>query len=671
MSKLSRILLLLAPLGFLIPLNAHALAKAIKPSSEYQKNLQLLHEHQKGTSVLSHRDHIDLLNRLAIYHRFKHADSIKVYVDLALKTNSDRSYEKGYIDSHTYLAYYHTEKGNYEQALRLFKKTRKLAEKSSKPELLVTVLRYWGLYDMYTGSQKDLIKHNYENIKLCRENGLTEDEAALRHNLGFTYSRYGMYECAHKEYVIADSLWKIVGQEHNAAYTRSNIALNALNQGDMNTFHQYNNSSLRELDGELDPLWTSRACRVYAQYYLKTKKLDSALYWIDQSQALANTLENNRDQLELYSLYTDIYLGMKDLENAEASVHGALELSRKFKDSVALLQAYERYKDIAILQGDKEKTYELLLEYTKLKDKFDQLAAHKSLEFLKAHKEYELERKEQQSALAQKNWVILGILILLLGLCVILHLARKNYLNQKNANSQLSQLNASKDKLFSIISHDLISPVNTLKEMLALYHDNVISEQQVLDSIPRLKSRVEISSFALNNLLYWAQTQMSGFRANPQEVNLKERAALTCDLFEEEIKTKNLQIECSIPVGYQIWFDINHFDVILRNLVSNAIKFTPENHKIHFDVKEQGKEIMFEIYNEGSQIPTDVVYALLEDRVYHSSPGTNQEKGTGIGLRISKELAELNKGHLEIQASKSGTKVKMLFPKSSVLKAVS
>ena len=336
-----------------------------------------------------------------------------------------------------------------------------------------------------------------------------------------------------------------------------------------------------------------------------------------------------------------------------------------------MLNAYEQYKEIAMLQGDKEKVYEILIEYTRLKEKFDQVVANKNMEFLKAYKEYELERNAQQAALNQKNWIIWGILILLFGLCVILYLARKNFVNQKKANSQLSQLNASKDKLFSIISHDLISPVNTLKEMLTLYHEHVITEEEVLQSIPRLRSRVELSSFALQNLLYWAQTQMSGFKANPQEINLKERAAWTCDLFEEEIKAKQLQIECEIPIGFRIWFDPNHFDVILRNLISNAIKFTPNGQKICFNIEENRQEIMFEIHNQGVQIPEEVLQALEEDRLYPSAPGTKKEKGTGIGLRISKELAELNNGRLKAETNQEGTSVSVFFPTSSVLKAVS
>lgn len=666
-----RILAFLLFICLLTPQQGRAYYVEKKELEHHRQEIQTLKDYQKGLLVLTHEEHIDLLNELAIFHRYKHADSIKFYVDIALSANQYRSYKKGYVDSQTYLAFYHTEKGQYKIAQEIFNKTRVLAEELKDPSALVTLLRYWSLFDLYTGSQKDLIKHNYESINLCQLNGFAEEEAILRHNLGYTYYRYGMHDYAHREYLMADSLWRKAGKFQNAAYSRSNLALNALRNGDLNRFHQFNNSSLRELNGETDPLWTSRAYRVNALYYLETQKLDSALYWIDRSQSLANTLNNNRDQLELYTLYTDIHLRRKDLEKAEASVLSALEISKKLKDSVALVQSLEQYKELSILQGNKEKTYEILLEYTKLKNKFDQVVANKNLAFLKAHKDYELERKEQETMLAQKNWIILGILFLLFGLCVILYLARENYVNQKKANTQLSELNASKDKLFSIISHDLISPVNTLKEMLALYHDNAISKKEVLNSIPRLRSRVEISSFALNNLLYWAQTQMSGFKARPQEVNLKDRAALTCDLFLEEVEAKNLQVECFIPVGLRIWFDVNHFDVILRNLISNAIKFTPENRRILFDVQEKENEILFFIHNQGSTIPREVLEALKENKTYQSTPGTKQEKGTGIGLKISKELAELNKGRLEVESNSEGTKVSIYFPKSFVLKAVS
>ena len=523
MSKVSRILLVIFLLAYLTPTKGYSFYKPRKELTGHKKDIPKLKDYNKGLVMLSHEEHIDLLNELAIFHRFKHADSIKYYVDIALLSNENADYKKGYVNSQTYLAYYHTEKGHYKKAEELFIRARELAEALNDPSALVTVLRFWSLHDMYTGAQKDLIKHNYESIELCQTHGLTEEEAVLRHNLGFTYYRYGMHDYAHQEYLLADSLWREVGQYQNAAYTRSNLALNALKNNDLATFHKFSTSSLRELNGDTDPLWTSRACRVYAKYYLKTQNPDSALYWNNRSQDLANSLENNRDQLELDELYAAIYLKKNELGQAERSVQKALSLAIKFKDSVSMLNAYEQYKEIAMQQGDKEKVYEILIEYTRLKEKFDQVVANKNLEFLKAYKEYELERSAQQAALNQKNWIIWGILILLFGLCVILYLARKNYVNQKKANSQLSQLNASKDKLFSIISHDLISPVNTLKEMLALYHDQVISEEEVLQSIPRLRSRVELSSFALQNLLYWAQTQMSGFKAQSTRNQFKRK----------------------------------------------------------------------------------------------------------------------------------------------------
>jgi signal transduction histidine kinase len=207
--------------------------------------------------------------------------------------------------------------------------------------------------------------------------------------------------------------------------------------------------------------------------------------------------------------------------------------------------------------------------------------------------------------------------------------------------------------------------------MLTLYRDNVLSESEVLESIPRLKSRVDMSSFTLNNLLYWAQTQMSGFHANPVEVDLKKRAQMTCSFFNEDIENKNISLNCEIPVGYKARFDVNHLDVILRNLVSNAIKFTPEGGEIQFRITELDNRIAFEVINEGVSIPTEVIQALEDDQTYSSSPGTRQEKGTGVGLKIAKELTELNGGEFElVTPGVDGTTVRIYLPKVSPLKAV-
>jgi len=654
---------------FVQPLSANNKRKDRRTA--HRQKTELLEKHQTGEVTLEHKEYIDLLNELAIFYRFKDSDCLAFYAAQALRDNSMDIYPKGYMTSEIYLTFYYSEQGEYAKALKRYQAIKKITDEMNDPDLSVTLLRYWSLHDSFSGAQKELIEHNYESIAICQKYGFIEQEAALRHNWGWTYFKYDLHDKAHQEYVIADSLWQVAGLLENAAYTRSNIALNALENEDYETFHKYRKSSLPYLNPSKDPLWSSRAYRIYAQYFLKMGQLDSTQYWIDKSQDLVNLLNNKRDQLELFTLYTKLFTRQQKLDTAETTALAALDLSRRFKDSLALVTSYEQYKDIAMLQGDQEKTYALLLEYTSLKSNFDKAAANRNLDFLRAQHQYDSEKASQELALAEKNWVIIGVLFLLGCVSVILYLARKNYANQKAANKELSQLNASKDKLFSIISHDLISPINTLKEMLALYKDNVLTESEVLDSIPRLKTRVDMSSFTLNNLLYWAQTQMSGFKSNPKSVDLKDRASLACSLFTEEIKAKDLLPECAIPIGYNVWFDINHLDVILRNLVSNAIKFSPLKGRIQFKIEEKDNQVIFTIRNEGEAVPEHIIFALKNDDNYTSTPGTKEEKGTGVGLKISKELTELNGGSFEIFADpKGGTRVRIRMPKAAHLKAV-
>lgn len=667
--SLRTVFVILLACFFVQPLSAKNKGKERR--STHQQNTQLLEKHQTGEVTLEHQEYIDLLNTLADNYKFKDSDCLKFYTDRALKDNSMEKYAKGYLTSKIYMAFYHSEQGNYTEALARFNAIKVATDEMDDPDLSVALLRFWGLHDMFTGSQKELIKHNYESIEICRRHGYAEQEAVLRHNLGWTYFKYDLYDKADEEYMQADSLWRAAGRDQDAAYTLSNAALNALENEDYDAFHKYRSLSIGNLDPNTDPLWSSRAYRVYAQYFLTMGQLDSSKFWLDKSQDLINILNNQRDQLELNTLYAELYTRQQRLDTAETTVLAALALSRKFKDSLSLVTSYELYKDIAMQQGDQEKAYALLLEYTNLKSNFDKAVANRNMEFYRAQQQYEDEMNDQELALAEKNWVIIGILFLLGCVMVILYLARKNYANQKAANKELSQLNASKDKLFSIISHDLISPVNTLKEMLALYKDNVLTDSEVLDSIPRLKTRVDMSSFTLNNLLYWAQTQMSGFRSNPKSVDLKNRASMACSLFTEEIKAKKLIPECSIPVGYNVWFDINHLDVILRNLVSNAIKFSPEKGRIRFNIEEKENQVIFEIHNDGKAISKQITLALENDDTYSSTPGTREEKGTGVGLKITKELTELNGGTFEIFADpQGGTKVRIRMPKAAHLKAV-
>ena len=246
-------------------------------------------------------------------------------------------------------------------------------------------------------------------------------------------------------------------------------------------------------------------------------------------------------------------------------------------------------------------------------------------------------------------------------------LNRNSAKNQKKANQSLEELNHTKDKLFSIIGHDLRTPIGTLQELLELYTSNEISEEEVAKLAPSLKENVDRSSFTLNNLLFWAKTQMNGINPEIKAVNVKEIARRICDTFTTRIEDKGLDIQCTIDPELILMADPMQLEIILRNIISNAIKFSSKGGIIRFNsLKSKNGFAEITIQDSGIGMNKTLVEAVKQHETIISTPGTLGEQGTGIGLQIVKDLVRINGGRVEIDSElHQGTSIFLYFEKAA------
>ena len=288
---------------------------------------------------------------------------------------------------------------------------------------------------------------------------------------------------------------------------------------------------------------------------------------------------------------------------------------------------------------------------------------------LETQTQFDQEKKltefENEKKLAKQKTITYVSIILLIALLIIVLLIRKNALNQKKANLSLKELNDTKDKLFSIIGHDLKAPISTLQELLALYTSEEISEEDVAKLAPQLKQNVDHSSFTLNNLLYWAKAQMNGLTPEAKPILIKEKVCAVYSAYDRKIKSKKIEVLCNIADDQVLLIDPIHFEIILRNITSNAIKYTNHGGIIAFNCKKvDSKSIEISICDNGIGMSKTMVHDLMKKQIVKSSVGTTNEKGTGLGLQIVHELIKINEGSLKIQSKpKAGTCIFLVLPK--------
>ena len=212
-------------------------------------------------------------------------------------------------------------------------------------------------------------------------------------------------------------------------------------------------------------------------------------------------------------------------------------------------------------------------------------------------------------------------------------------------NTRLETANSVKDRLLSVISHDLRSPISSLQSLLNLFNTNNLARADLVDFFGKLLSRVENTSTMLENLLHWSHYQLKGLDPIIDRVDLQEIITECINLFHMQAEQKHIVIDNSLKTTVHVFADVEMLKVILRNLISNAIKFThsggiitimtmiKENHAV-ISVKDTGVGISLENQKK--------MFAMGN----FTTPGTEKEKGTGLGLMLCKDFVEKNKGKI-------------------------
>lgn len=223
----------------------------------------------------------------------------------------------------------------------------------------------------------------------------------------------------------------------------------------------------------------------------------------------------------------------------------------------------------------------------------------------------------------------------------------------------LQQANLQKSKLFSIIAHDLKGPLNTLKSVLTLIDPAILTSAD-LDRIKKeISQRVEGISGAMENLLGWAYGQMELESVRPERVDVGRIGKEMLDLYTPIASNKGIMIESALPPGQFAFADLNLLRAVLRNLVSNAIKFTRPGGAIILSAKLQQQELVLEVRDSGVGMEPDQLNNLFSpDRI--STPGTGGERGIGLGLQVVQDFVSKMNGRLWVE-SKPGEGTSFYF----------
>mgnify|MGYP001550268820 CR=1 FL=1 len=262
-----------------------------------------------------------------------------------------------------------------------------------------------------------------------------------------------------------------------------------------------------------------------------------------------------------------------------------------------------------------------------------------------------------------KTFIIIIIIILAISLIVLIFNRYKHQqlsaqklltINQRleDLNNELEKANITKDRFFSIIAHDLKNPIGSLKGTIEVLHKDysIFDEEDIQEYLKQLNLQSTGVQELLENLLTWSRSQRGKITLNPVEINLNYLVKNNFDLLYTNVSKKSILLENRVKDDFEIKADVNMINTVLRNLISNAIKFTPEGGIISVEAIKGEDNIKIKVKDTGIGIPEDVIPKLFEIDSNITTEGTNQEKGTGLGLIVCKEFIERHDGKIRIES---------------------
>ena len=225
---------------------------------------------------------------------------------------------------------------------------------------------------------------------------------------------------------------------------------------------------------------------------------------------------------------------------------------------------------------------------------------------------------------------------------------------KERANVRLMELNAMRDKMFAVISHDLRNPFSAIVSFTRIIKRDVdqMSREELRSLINDLDKSVITINDLLDNMLQWSMAQSGSLTYRPEYIELSEMVQDNMSVYQQQADEKGLSFKSIVQPGIIVWADPNLTSGILRNLFSNAIKFTPAGGQIKVSAETAGKDVQVCVADTGVGVDADKQAKLFSATDYLTTRGTDDEKGSGLGLLICKEFSQRQGGRIWLVSEK-------------------
>jgi len=585
--------------------------------------------------------YVNRLNLLARCYYGVNADSAFFYSRKALQYADSAGCARSRAESWRMIGNTYEMIGNYPEMLSAYRQSRLIADSIGNAALVAKVNVNIALFYRQMGEYDEALKQIGQDSTVYEANGDSSQ-------LAYVYSHFSDVSFHRQQYDTA------------LAYAHKAIQV-ALAMKDSTAFASFNNDLGRAMAAKGLYKEALSTHLVSLGYYLR---MDDKLGQTESYYHLSRTSLLLKDQAAAFRYaFQGLTLAhqlhrkkdLKDLGHVLAEIY---EAKGDYRKALQYFQFYKDYSDSLYSEQIRKQSFSLetRYEYERKADSMREAAA-----------KHEIVQKHMDRNHTLQISIAIIFILFLLVVAILLQqsraASRKSNKDLSDKNMEIEQQkeamehqavqlllnNQQKDKLFSIVAHDLRGPLNSLKGLLDFLKENRLSDAEIRSMMDELRRNVDYSSELVGNLLFWASSQLNGIVVAPVCLTLRKLVNDILPLYTKQAGEKNIVLKNDIDEALTAYADKDMIQVILRNLVSNAIKFCRVGDTILISGRRMEGSVEICVADTGIGIKEDILNKIRRKESI-TTYGTAREKGTGLGMLLCREFTEANGGKFRIDS---------------------
>lgn len=617
------------------------------------------------------------------YYKNNKLDSSYYHYNTALEKAISINSKPQIAECLYWIAVYFELTNKYQQAISYYLKASVAYEELNNIEKLAIIENYIGYNYFILNLDDKAIEYYFKSLKSY--NSISDDDGvALNYiDIGNLYYNQENYTFAKRYFEDALAIYLELDDKSGIAVCYTNLANVISDSGNIPEGIEYFFKSI-EIEEELnDEAGIAVNYNNIGDNYLKQGDYEKADNYFTKSLKIAKKVEDKGLMAILYLNYSELNNKLNAYNKAVFYGKQSLNISRKIGDLDIELEALKNISLAYEKLGSTAKALSFIKKHETLNDSLIKIDRNKKVQLFNALNELEksnftIDELSTKSKIAQLKYenekkisYVLIIAMLVFAVLIVILIYQQtsikkayNLLEFKNhqikrmndeiriQTDNLKKLNNTKDKFFSIIAHDLKNPFNSIKGFTELLIENMgnYDEEKRLKFLKIIKGSTSKASSLLNNLLIWANSQSGNLNFNPKRIEIVKQVSDVISLLEIQAINKEIKIYNNVHHNLYVNADENMLNTILRNLISNAIKFCNQQGSINIISTFDANFIEISIKDNGVGMSKETIDNLFDIENKTSRIGTANEQGSGLGLFLCKEFVEKHGGKIWVES---------------------